>query len=221
MNGFKEIYRRNLPHWQPQDSIFFITFRLAHSLPQSILHELRAEQERERQSICARLRGEEQRVELYNSAKKFFGKYDAWLDQCIEESPRWLAQENIARLVMQEIHRLDVERYHLIAFCIMPNHVHLLIDSTGFSQVSPTNAAGTTRPYPVTDSLRLLKGRTARYCNQAMGRAGDFWYHESYDHVVRDELEYERIFCYILDNPVKAQLVSTFENWPFTYAGRD
>ena len=221
MKGFKEIYRRNLPHWQPQDSTFFITFRLAHSLPQAILHELRAEQERELQSICARSCGEQQRMELYNSAKKFFGKYDAWLDQCNEESPRWLAQENIAHLVMREIHRLDAMRYHLFAFCIIPNHVHLLIDSTGFSQVSPTNAAGTTRPYPLTDSLRLLKGRTARYCNQAMGRAGDFWYHESYDHVVRDELEYERIFCYILDNPVKAQLVSTLENWPFTYAGRD
>ncbi len=216
-----DIYRRNLPHWQPANSVFFITFRLAHSLPQAILQELRAEQERERQSICARSSGEQQRVELYNSAKKFFGKYDAWLDQCLEESPRWLAQEAIARLVMQEIHRLDAERYHLIAFCIMLNHVHLLIDTTGFNRVSPTNVAGTTRPYPLTDSLRLLKGRTARYCNQALGRAGDFWHHESYDHVVRDEQEFERIFCYILDNPVKAKLVSTWEKWPFTYAGRD
>jgi putative transposase len=221
MSGFKELYRRNLPHWQPRDSIFFITFRLARSLPQVILLELRNEEERERQSICARSRGEELRIELYNCSKKFFGKYDAWLDQCDEGSPRWLVQENIARLVMQEIHLLDAERYHLIAFCIMPNHVHLLIDSAGLGQVSAIKTSGTTHPYPVTDSLRLLNGRTARSCNQALGRAGDFWHHESYDHVVRDEQEFERIFGYILGNPVKAKLVSAVEDWPFTYTGRD
>ncbi len=221
MNKFKEIYHRNLPHWQPQDRIFFITFRLAHSLPQSVLQELRVEQERERQSNCSRSSGKQQRQELYDSAKRFFGKYDTWLDRCIKESPRWLAEEAIARLVMQEIHRMDTERCDLIAFSIMPNHVHLLIDTAGFNQVSPTNTIGTTYPYPLTDSLRLLKGRTARYCNQALGRSGDFWHHESYDHVVRDEQEFERIFRYILNNPVKAQLVSSWENWPYTYVGRD
>lgn len=221
MNEFKEIYRRNLPHWQPSDSVFFITIRLAHSLPQSVSRELRFEKERAHSAICARFSGEQQRLELYNSAKRSFGKYDAWLDQCPAESPRWLVEEPVARLVMQEIQRLDKTRWNLIAFSILPNHAHILVDTDGFNQISPTNTIGTTHPYPLTDSLRVLKGRTARCCNQALGRTGDFWQHESYDHVVRDEQEFERIFRYIINNPVKAQLVTAWEDWPYTYVGRD
>jgi putative transposase len=201
MSEFKEICIRNLPHWQPFDSIFLITFRLAHSLPRSVLQELRIQQQREYQAICARSSGEQQRLELNNSANRFFGKYDAWLDQCLKENPRWLAEDAVARLVMREIQRLDKERYELIVYNIMPNHAHLLVDTTGFNQASPTITIGTTNPYPLSDSLRLLKGRTARYCNQALGRTGDFWRHESYDHVVLDEQEFERIYRYIINSP--------------------
>jgi putative transposase len=221
MDGFKEFYRRNLPHWQPQDSIFFITFRLAHSIPLDIMRQLRAEQELERQSIRARSNGEQQGLDLFKSARQFFGKYDSWLDQLLEDSPRWLSQDAAARLVIHEIQRLDKQSYDLIAFCIIPKHVHLLIDTTGFNEVSPICDTGTTSAYPLTDTLRLLKGRTARYCNQAIGRVGDFWHHETYDHAVRDEQEFDRIFGYILENPVKAQLVSEWEKWPYTYAARN
>ncbi len=117
---------------------------------------------------------------------------------------------------MDELHRLNGERYTLVAFCIMPNHVHLLVDTTRFGQIAPTNRSGTTRNYPLTDSLRLLKGPTARYCNQALGRSGAFWHNESYDHVVHDEREYERVLFYICNNPVKAGLVSEWQQWPFT-----
>ncbi len=157
----KDFYYRNLPHWQPQDSIFFITFRLANSLPKAILEELRREREREEQEIRARLNDSQQPQELYRLNKKYFGKYDDWLDRCLSESPFWLAQEPVARIVMDELHCLNGERYALIAFCIMPNHVHVLIDTTGFGQIASTNRCGTTRNYPLTDSLRLLKGRTA------------------------------------------------------------
>lgn len=221
MNEVKEIYRRNLPHWQPKDSLFFITFRLAHSLPKAVLQELHSEEEQEHQAICARSSGEKQLIDLYNSSTRYFGKYDSWLDQCLEPSPRWLAEDAVAHIVMQEIHCLDKNRYDLIVFSIMPNHVHLLIDTAGFSQVSPTNTVGTTYTYPLSDTLRLLKGRTARFCNQMLKRTGDFWHHESYDHVVRDDQEFKRIYRYILENPVKAQLVTTWEQWPYTYVGRD
>jgi putative transposase len=221
MSEFKELYRRHLPHWQPKDSLFFVTFRLAHSLPQSVLQELHIEQERTDQAIRSRSSGEQQRLELYENEKRFFGKYDAWLDQCLKESPHWLAEEAVARLVMQEIHRLDTQWVNLIVFSIMPNHVHLLIDTAGFNQVSSTNTIGTTYQYPLTDTLRLLKGRTARYANQILKRTGAFWHPESYDHVVRDEQEFERIYRYILNNPVKAHLVSAWEDWPYTCVGRD
>jgi len=209
-------YTRNLPHWQPVDSIFFVTFRLTHSLPKNVLDELQAEREREEKNLRFRLKGDQLAHESYILNKKLFGKYDAWLDQCLAESPRWLAQDEIARMVMQEIQHLDGERYRLLAFCIMPNHVHLLVEMHSFNEVAATNKAGTSRSYPLTDTLRLLKGRTARYCNQLLGRTGVFWHHESYDHVVRDENEFERICIYILENPVKANLARDAGSWPYT-----
>jgi len=211
-----ENYTRNLPHWQPADSIFFVTFRLTHSLPKNTLDELLAERERAEKDLRFRLKGDRLSHERYILNKKLFVKYDAWLDQCLAESPRWLAQDDVARIVMQEIQQLDGERYRLLAFCIMPNHVHLLVDMHNFNQIAITNQAGASRFYPLTDALRLLKGRTARYCNQFLGRTGAFWHHESYDHVVRDGLELERICSYILENPLKADLVRDACSWPYT-----
>ncbi len=65
MNMDKDIYHRHLPHWQPRDCLFFITFRLANSLPKAILEEMHREREREEQDIRARLSGSQQHQELY------------------------------------------------------------------------------------------------------------------------------------------------------------
>jgi REP element-mobilizing transposase RayT len=103
--------------------------------------------------------------------------------------------------------------FQLMAYCIMPNHVHLLIESIS----NRLGHRGKSAKYPVTDALRLLKGSTARACNVKLNRYGQFWNHESYDHYVRDEQELERIIKYILYNPVKAELVEDWQKWQFTY----
>lgn len=221
MNAEPIFYRRNLPHVHPVDSVFFITFRLADSLPTHILQELRDESAREQSILETQLREQklnERNFQLasYRLHKKSFGRYDVWLDRC-EVGPHWFAQDDIAQIVADEMHALHDERYRLIAYCIMSNHVHLLVDVTGFNVVSATNQAGKSISYPLTDTLRLLKGRTARYCNRALGRSGAFWHHESYDHVVRDMNELGRITRYILNNPVKAGLVKEWEDWKFSY----
>jgi putative transposase len=214
-----DFYRRKLPHWHPEGQMFFITFRLANSLPTHIIQELEAEREREKQIIRTKLSSIQQRDELYKLEKKYFGRFDAWLDRCIEESPRWLADENIARIVTDEIHALDGERYRLISYCIMSNHVHLVIDTAEHNVKSAH--AGVTAPYPLADTLKRLKGRTARLCNLALGRNGTFWHHESYDHVIRNQKEYKRIIWYTLSNPVKAGLAEKWEDWRFTFVGQD
>ncbi|RKY85044.1 hypothetical protein DRQ11_10550 [candidate division KSB1 bacterium] len=211
----KTYYRRKLPHWIPPNAIFFITFRLANSLPPAIIQQLEWDRERERQAALKQFSGKQQREVLYNLDKKYFGHFDVWLDRCLAESPRWLANERIANIVKEHIHGLDGERYDLIAYCIMPNHVHLLIDIQGYA-VEPIHK-GRTAVYPLTDTLKLLKGRTARFCNQALGRSGKFWQHESYDHVVRNPQEYQKIVAYILNNPVNARLVDHWKDWPYTY----
>ena len=106
------------------------------------------------------------------------------------------------------------EPLRIIAYCLMPNHVHLLIDNLINKN---SHHHGKSATYPVTEILRLLKGSTARDCNLKLGRSGKFWHHESYDHYVRDEKELERIVKYILNNPVKAGLVKDWRTWQYTY----
>ena len=214
-----DFYRRKLPHWQPEGAMYFITFRLANSLPAQVIWDLEEQRERERQATRLRFSGAQLQDFFYKLDKKYFGHFESWLDRCVEESPRWLAEEKVVQIVADELHALDGERYHLIAYCLISNHGHVVIDTAEHS-FKPTHI-GVTAPYPLTDTLKLLKGRTARYCNQALGRSGKFWHHESYDHVIRDQGEYERIVWYVLNNPVKAGLVENWEDWKFIFVSRN
>jgi putative transposase len=86
----------------------------------------------------------------------------------------------------------------------MANHVHLLI----LPKISPARL------------LQSLKGATAREANRLLGRTGEpFWQKESYDHWVRNGAEYVRIKSYIENNPVKAGLVQTPEEYRWSSAG--
>jgi REP element-mobilizing transposase RayT len=201
-------YRRNLPHYHPEGFPLFITFRLANSLPEEVLRDLKQKRAQELKSLQTKSQSEH-----YNVEKKYFSRYDDWLDRCAS-GPRWLEQMNVASIVAERVQTLAGERYQLITYCVMPNHVHLLIKPFDKEHLEHQ---GNTAKYPVTDTLRLLKGSTARYCNQVLGRDGAFWQHESYDHYVRDEEELERIVRYILNNPVKAGLADDWKKWPFTY----
>jgi REP element-mobilizing transposase RayT len=204
-------YRRKLPHIHLEDYPLFITFNLADTIPDSVIIELKAQREKE---LLGPPKDSEQR---YLIQKKFFGKYDEWLDRC-EDGPRWLFDENIAKIVADKIHSMSQLHFSLLAFCIMPNHVHLLIDPFINETI---NHQGSTSKYPVADTLRLLKGSTTRECNLNLSRTGHFWHRESYDHYVRNEGELERIILYILNNPIKAGLVSEWKEWKFSYVNSE
>jgi putative transposase len=132
-----------------------------------------------------------------------FTEYDAGLDRPCS-GPLWLKDPRIAELVSQAILIGENERhfYRLLAWSVMPNHVHLLI----LPQV----------PVPVL--MRWLKGSTARGANLILGRTGKpFWQDESYDHYLRGGVE--RTVAYIEGNPVSAGLVDCAELWPWSSAG--
>lgn len=214
-----DFYRRKLPHWHPKGRMFFITFRLANSLPVHIIEALTAERERERQNILKTFRSVQQQDELYKLDKKVFGQFDKWLDRCAEESPRWLAEERVASIITEELNTLNGNRFRLIAYCVMSNHCHIVIDTFEYTIIP--DHSGVTAPYPLADTLKSLKGRTARLCNQVLGRSGSFWHHESYDHMIRDQQEYERIVWYTINNPVKAGLAKDWKDWKFTYLSQE
>jgi len=70
---------------------------------------------------------------------------------------------------------------------------------------------------PLDGIMKSLKGYSAWEANGAIGRRGAFWQRESYDHVVRDNAEFDRIVKYVLNNPVKAGLAPTWQGWKWSY----
>jgi REP-associated tyrosine transposase len=97
----------------------------------------------------------------------------------------------------------------------MSNHVDIVIDTYGHTFRPAHN--GVTAPYPLTDTLKRLNGRTARLCNLALERSGSSWHPESYDYAIRDQKEYDPMVWYTLNNRVKAGLAKTWEDWKFVF----
>jgi REP element-mobilizing transposase RayT len=207
-------FRRHLPHYHLPNATYFVTFRLAGSLPQEAFERLKAEYESERARLERTLGGAALQQALIQAQKRYFARVDACLDSA-HHGPRWLTQPECAAIVMNCLRELDPAHYHLHAFCLMSNHVHLLFDQQDIPD-PPARRDGKTYT-ALSQALRLLKGKTAALCNRQLGREGAFWQHESYDHVVRNAREYERILAYIANNPVQAGLVEHWQDWPYLF----
>ncbi|MCA2000322.1 MAG: transposase [Chloroflexi bacterium] len=207
-------FRRNLPHYHLPNAAYFITFRLAGSLPFEAAQRLREEYEAEERRLKRELSGKALYEARYQAQKRYFARVDKVLDQALY-GRRWLAQPECAKIVMEMLHSFHDQEYHLHAFCLMSNHVHLLIDQQDIPEPTPRHDG---KSYTaLSRAMRLLKRRSAALCNQSLERSGPFWQHESYDHVVRNEGEFERILAYIANNPVKAGLVEHWFDCPYTY----
>lgn len=203
-------YQRNLPHYQPPEGEFFVTFRLTNSLPKSVISALAQEY----QQLSKRANADELSEYQNVQKKKYFAKFDSIIDQS-EHGENWLQSDQIAKIVADKLHGFDNRRYLLICYCIMPNHVYLL-----FKLNKRDKSRSTKNQFPVTDILKLIKGSTAYQANKVLNRTGSFWQHESYDHLVRNDEERERIIRYVLLNPVKAGLVNAWTDWKWTYCNK-
>jgi REP element-mobilizing transposase RayT len=213
----KNFYRRNLPHFQPSEGEFFVTFRLAGSLPVEVIRRLKEERE-SRLKKLETVKDIKQRAEMIHKEEKiYFGKFDELLDNPYINSPQWLKYGRVAKTVADRLHDFDNNRYELICYCIMSNHVHLLFKLLNNDSNKVLIHKDKTSKYIVTDIMRLIKGSTARQSNEILKRTGDFWHNESYDHLIRSDKERISIFYYILENPVKAKLVNNWKDWKWTY----
>jgi putative transposase len=196
-------YRRHLPHLHIPDATYFITFRLKGSLPFEVLRRLREERRNKSGAVETRKETDPQKGLFGHKEGESFRRLDDLLDSGFT-GPRWLGVHDVAAIVAEAIQYRDDRQYDLLAYCIMPNHVHLVIDLAG-------------RPDWSTYSLVNLKWYTALKCNKRLRREGAFWQDESHDHVVRDGDELERILRYVVQNPVKAGLANHWKDWPFTF----
>ena len=132
------------------------------------------------------------------------GKAFVCMDRLLDEEragPSYLRMPAVANVAIASIRKGTPGDYLLHAWVVMPNHVHLLITP----KIEPSAALG------------KLKGVSAREANRLLGLTGrPFWQNESYDHLVRSKVEFERIQDYILHNPVRAGLARGAEEYPWS-----
>jgi len=188
--------RGRLPHWEESAATYFVTFRLADSLPKAKLAEI----EFERRDIVATaiaMRRELSAGERERLAKLFHYKIDAYLDAGRGKS--FLAVPRVAQVVEKALRHFDGMRYRLIAWCVMPNHVHVVFRPLG--------------DHGLREILHTWKSFSANNANRILGRGGEFWQREYYDHLVRNETDFRRVIEYVVDNPKKAGLV----DWPWVW----
>jgi putative transposase len=219
----KEFYHRHLPHWQPQDAMFFVTFRLKNSMPYEVIESLR--EERAKASLT-KLPGSERAQQNALDEKHYFEKWEEFLDKA-ESGPCWLSQPEIAGIVKEVLHHRDGKVFDLHAYCIMSNHVHLVFEPLSRAECHSAFRSGyhfnlrksdcQSDILPLNKIMQSLKRHTARQANIVLCREGPFWQDESYDRVIRDNDEYIRTVNYVLENPVKAELVAHGVEWPWTY----
>jgi REP element-mobilizing transposase RayT len=176
-------WRGELPHLYKPGACYFVTFRLADAV------------------IYRSHGGSQSPDEAFNDPRDLLRDYDPpiTLGECHLRDPR------IAALVQEAILHFNEQRYQLVSWCVMPNHVH------GILAPLPQ--------YPLHGVLQSWKGYTAREANRILGRFGPFWERESFDHVIRTADAVERFARYIDENPVVAGLCAHAADWPYGSAG--
>lgn len=177
--------RGYLPHFDQAGIVQGITFRLFDSMPADALEQMRSEAELEKDSA------KRAKVEAYLNAG-----YGA----C------FLCIPAVAKIVEDALLHFDGQRYHLLAWVIMPNHVHLLVEQR--------------EGYPLGQVVHSWKSFTAHKANNLLQRSRDFWFRDFYDRFIRNREHLARSIDYIHYNPVVAGFVEKPEDWQFSSARR-
>ena len=221
-NNLRTYYKHNMPHFTPIGGTFFITFRTKDSVPAKVMQRIRFDYTDEIKRIKhKRLPLSTMTLKIRKARYRYFQKYDNILDDSAKQNYP-LADPEVAKILVDKLHELDGKLYDLIAYCVMPNHVHLLV-SLANQTIDKNDCLIDNKELalsysPLHEIMRRIKGATSRHINLHLGLTGQsFWQKDSYDHYVRNAKSLENIWWYIVNNPVKAGLVSDFENFPHTY----
>lgn len=173
-------WSNHLPHWHQDEKYVFVTFRLADSLPQDKLNELRDEKLKW-EAHHPSPRSEKDEHEYY---QKFGSVIDKWLDN---NYGACILQKDENRIIVENaLHFYDRTRYDLISYVVMPNHVHLLVRALGDKEILST--------------IYSIKNFTAKELNKNTGSRGRVWQSESFDRIIRDEEHLKRVIHYIVRN---------------------
>ncbi len=228
--------RGYLPHRDRIGLLQSITFRLADCLPQEKLRELKREREqrlaREAERGDAQRRGGVEGVEGVEGEGAELGlrapgveerkKIEDWLDAgmgcCALRHPQ------VAQVMEDTLLKFDGEKYKLMAWCIMPNHVHVLIEPLiELKRIVQSWKSYTGRWALARNAelgLNIPSGQHAGQDAEQGLRAPRFWMPDYWDRFIRNEAHLQAAIAYIHDNPVKAGLCAAPASWRWSSCGR-
>jgi putative transposase len=203
--GFLGWHERGyLPHCDFPDLVQFVTFRLKDSMLVSRRREwehlLKIEDTRER------------RVKLEGYLDKGIGK-------CHLSVPR------NAQLMENALFHFNRKHYDLLAWCIMPNHVHILVHVWQTPLWKMIQNWKTEVTYQLRAEFTSERRATARHDSEVTSGPSScsafqsFWQREYWDTFMRDDEQTRKAVKYIESNPTKAKLCREAGNWPFSSAG--
>ena len=186
VSPIKDWHRRfhSVPH-RENKALQSITFRLYDSLPKEVIEEIKLKLDIKKDDpACNSMQ--------YQRLRQKIAEYeDAGYGQC------FLRDERIAAIMQDTLKHFDGERYQLLCWCIMPNHVHVLIEvNEGWS---------------LSKIMHGWRSYTANEANRILGRTGKFWMEEYYDRYIRNDNHLQKTINYILNNPANAGL----DDWPW------
>jgi REP element-mobilizing transposase RayT len=186
--------RHRLPHWSQGEVPVFVTFRLSDSLPKVIYDAWL-----DRREAFLAIHPEPWDDETENAFhRQFSDRIDEELDAahgcCV------LRDQRVSGIVEERLMKFHEDRYRLLSFVIMPNHVHVLFIPS-YRETLP-------------DTLKGWKGVSSRLVHrEGLSDLNPFWQPDYYDRLIRGPEHFERTFRYIRENPAKAGLTSGFLYW--------
>jgi REP element-mobilizing transposase RayT len=202
--------RGYLPHLEVPDCTYFLTFRLAGTLPQNILNSFRKERDHMRKHPPHKNehldKAEMQRLKYLESRK-----VQEYLDKGIGEC--WLKEPSIATIAKNAVEHFENIKYISHAWCIMPNHMHWVLTPVKTTENGKVDSL-------LIEIVQGFKSFTAHQANKQLRRTGAFWNREYYDHLIRSSEEFARLVIYTIENPVKAGLCKNWQEWPWTGCSR-
>jgi putative transposase len=190
--------RGYLPHFESPGTVQHIAIHLADSLPEESAIRIKAE--------TTHLPPDQRASERRNRA-------DAWIDAghggCLLREPELAATVEHALLLF------DAQRYRLIAWVVMPNHAHALIEP-----IAPWTLSKIVASWKSFTGRRISEFRQARGIRLAKEATPNspVWHREYWDRYIRNEVHLEAVIRYIHENPVKAGLAATPERWLWSSA---
>jgi len=198
-----EIHKRPgayLPHWTRDGGWYAVTFRLWDSLPQQVVDSWLFERKniiKTAEQVKGPLSDHEERRLAHLYSEKVERYLNAGYGSCFMKDPR------VATLIQSALFHFSEVRYSLAAWCVMPNHVHVVVQPFGRREIT----AGTAVPHAeLSDILHSWKSFTSKEANKLLERSGEFWQAEYYDHLIRNEADFRRAVRYVLKNPINARL---------------